>query len=89
MHAESSRDAPDDSSDDPSDDRSSGASGDRASGDLRNGASDGVSSELPAGAGQWQVAEPLGEWTLVGCTVAPGFDFARFELAPTDWQPGD
>jgi predicted cupin superfamily sugar epimerase len=23
----------------------------------------------------------LGDWTLVGCTVAPGFDFAGFELA--------
>jgi predicted cupin superfamily sugar epimerase len=30
----------------------------------------------------WQVAESLGDWTLVGCTVAPGFEFARFELAP-------
>lgn len=28
----------------------------------------------------WQMAEPLGDWTLVGCTVAPGFDFAAFEL---------
>lgn len=35
----------------------------------------------------WQAAEPLGEWTLVGCTVAPGFDFAGFELAPADWSP--
>jgi len=31
--------------------------------------------------GQWQAAECLGEWTLVGCTVAPGFEFAGFELA--------
>jgi len=37
---------------------------------------------------EWQAAEPLGAWTLVGCTVAPGFDFAGFELAPKDWQPG-
>lgn len=37
---------------------------------------------------EWQAAEPLGAWTLVGCTVAPGFDFAGFELAPEDWQPG-
>lgn len=37
---------------------------------------------------EWQAAEPLGEWTLVGCTVAPGFDFAGFELAPENWQPG-
>ena len=41
---------------------------------------------VPAGA--WNAAESLGAWTLVGCTVAPGFDFARFELAPEDWQPG-
>ncbi len=31
-------------------------------------------------AGVWQAAEPLGAWTLVGCTVAPGFTFEGFEL---------
>jgi uncharacterized protein len=31
-------------------------------------------------AGVWQAAEPLGEAVLVGCTVAPGFDFADFVL---------
>ncbi len=36
----------------------------------------------------WQAAESLGPWTLVGCTVAPGFDFAGFEMAPKDWRPG-
>ena len=35
----------------------------------------------------WQAAESTGEWTLVGCTVAPGFDFAAFELAPKGWGP--
>src|SRR5262245_1653957 len=35
----------------------------------------------------WQVAESLGEWTLVGCTVAPGFSFDGFELAPAGWSP--
>ena len=35
----------------------------------------------------WQAAECTGDWTLVGCTVAPGFDFARFELAPKGWIP--
>jgi len=35
----------------------------------------------------WQSAESSGDWTLVGCTVAPGFDFATFELAPKDWEP--
>jgi predicted cupin superfamily sugar epimerase len=36
----------------------------------------------------WQAAGTTGDWTLVGCTVAPGFDFAKFELAPKDWKPG-
>jgi uncharacterized protein len=40
---------------------------------------------VPAGA--WQSAESLGDWTLVGCTVAPGFAFKHFELAPTSWTP--
>jgi predicted cupin superfamily sugar epimerase len=35
----------------------------------------------------WQAAETLGDWTLVGCTVAPGFSFDGFELAPVDWSP--
>jgi predicted cupin superfamily sugar epimerase len=40
---------------------------------------------VPAGA--WQAAESSGDWTLAGCTVAPGFDFATFELAPKGWEP--
>jgi len=36
----------------------------------------------------WQAAESCGEWTLVGCTVAPGFEFSGFELAPEGWVPG-
>ncbi|GGE27086.1 cupin [Agaricicola taiwanensis] len=35
----------------------------------------------------WQAAETLGDWTLVGCTVAPGFSFEAFELAPPGWSP--
>lgn len=35
----------------------------------------------------WQAAESLGDWTLVGCTVAPGFEFSGFELAPPGWAP--
>jgi len=30
----------------------------------------------------WQAAESCGDWTLVSCTVSPGFDFAGFTLAP-------
>ncbi len=36
----------------------------------------------------WQAAQTLGEWTLVGCTVAPGFEFKTFEVAGNDWAPG-
>jgi uncharacterized protein len=35
----------------------------------------------------WQAAESLGDWTLCGCTVAPGFEFSGFELAPEGWAP--
>lgn len=38
-------------------------------------------------AGVWQAAESLGAWTLVGCTVAPGFRFEGFEIAPKGWAP--
>jgi predicted cupin superfamily sugar epimerase len=37
----------------------------------------------------WQAARSLGDWTLVGCTVTPGFEFKGFELAPKDWSPAD
>jgi len=40
---------------------------------------------VPAGA--WQSAECTGDWTLVGCTVAPAFEFAKFEMAAKDWGP--
>jgi predicted cupin superfamily sugar epimerase len=35
----------------------------------------------------WQCARPLGAWSLVGCAVAPGFEFAHFEMAPPGWSP--
>lgn len=55
-----------------------------------------LGTELEAGhrpqivvpAGDWQSAEPLGAWTLVGCTVSPGFRFDGFELAEPGWEPG-
>lgn len=40
---------------------------------------------VPANA--WQEAESLGAWTLVGCTVAPAFEFTGFELAPEGFDP--
>ncbi len=50
-----------------------------------------MAGERPQGIvprGWWQAAASLGAWTLVGCTVAPGFRFEGFELAPPDWAPG-
>ena len=35
-------------------------------------------------AGTWQAARPVGAYTLAGCTVGPGFEFADFSLA-VDW----
>lgn len=49
-----------------------------------------AAGELPQAvvpAGAWQQAESLGAWTLVGCTVAPGFEFAGFEMAPEGFDP--
>jgi len=40
-------------------------------------------------AGHWQSARSLGAWTLVGCTVAPGFEFGGLELAPKGFQLPD
>lgn len=49
-----------------------------------------AAGETPQGivpARAWQAARSLGAWTLVGCTVAPAFEFAGFELAPPGWEP--
>lgn len=37
--------------------------------------------------GIWQTSRSLGAWSLIGCTVAPGFEFASFEMAPAGWEP--
>jgi predicted cupin superfamily sugar epimerase len=37
----------------------------------------------------WQAAVSTGDWTLVSCVVAPGFQFDGFELAPPGWSPSD
>jgi predicted cupin superfamily sugar epimerase len=43
--------------------------------------------QIVVAAGAWQTATSLGAWTLVGCTVAPGFTFDQFEMAPPGWRP--
>lgn len=37
--------------------------------------------------GVWQSAVSAGPYTMAGCTVAPGFVDAGFELAPAGWEP--
>ena len=59
---------------------------DEASGELtrhRLGRSEAATNTQPllgVPAGVWQAARPLGDYALVGCSVAPGFDFAGFTL---------
>lgn len=38
---------------------------------------------------RWQRARSVGAWTLVGCTVAPGFEFQGFELWPDGRDPAE
>jgi hypothetical protein len=43
-----------------------------------------VQAVVPAG--WWQAARSTGDWTLVSCTVSPGFRFEGFDLAPPGWS---
>lgn len=47
----------------------------------------GAHPQIVVKTGEWQSARSQGEWTLVGCTVAPGFEFSGFEMAPENWSP--
>lgn len=51
--------------------------------DLANG----QRPQLVVPADAWQSAASLGAWTLVGCTVAPGFEFSAFTLADPGFDP--
>ena len=35
----------------------------------------------------WFAMKPAGSFSLIGCTVAPAFEFDDLELAPKDWKP--
>jgi predicted cupin superfamily sugar epimerase len=48
----------------------------------------GQSPQIIVPADCWQSAASLGKWSLVGCTVSPGFEFGGFTMAPAGWQPG-
>ncbi len=54
---------------------------------LGSGLGDGQRPQAVVPARHWQSARSLGAWTLVGCTVAPGFEFSRFELADATFRP--
>ena len=47
----------------------------------------GQTPQLRVPAGHWQAARTLGDYTLVGCTVSPAFEFEGFELAPPNFTP--
>ncbi len=54
---------------------------------LGSGLGEGQRPQAVVPARHWQSAHSLGAWTLVGCTVAPGFEFSRFELADATFRP--
>ena len=54
---------------------------------LGNDLGTGARPQIVVPAGMWQAARPLGGWCLAGCTVAPGFEFTGFEMAPKGWSP--
>ena len=54
---------------------------------LGNDLTGGQHPQVAVPAHAWQAARSLGDWTLVGCTVAPGFEFKNYELAPPGWRP--
>jgi predicted cupin superfamily sugar epimerase len=47
---------------------------------LGNDLAKGERPQIVVPAHAWQSARSLGAYTLVGCTVAPGFEFSKFEL---------
>jgi uncharacterized protein len=62
---------------------------DRSTVRLGTDLADGERPQAVVPAGAWQTARSLGAWTLVGCTVAPAFEFSGFEMAPPGWEPGE
>ena len=45
-------------------------------------------SHIVVRSGTWFSMETKGEYSLIGCTVAPPFNYDDFELAPKNWKPG-
>ena len=47
-----------------------------------------ASSHFVIKSGTWFSMKSKGNYSLIGCTVAPPFDYNDFELAPKEWEPG-
>jgi len=54
---------------------------------LGNAIESGERPQIAVPANAWQSARSLGDFTLAGCTVAPGFEFSKFEMAPEGFEP--
>ena len=54
---------------------------------LGNDIAKGQTPQIAVPSRAWQSAKTQGAYTLVGCTVAPGFLFEHFELAPDGFAP--
>jgi predicted cupin superfamily sugar epimerase len=54
---------------------------------LGNNIADGERPQIVVPARAWQSARSPGAFTLVGCTVAPAFEFSKFEMAPEGFEP--
>ncbi|MCS3901536.1 cupin domain-containing protein [Methanococcus voltae] len=48
---------------------------------LGNNLENGESFQITVPKNTWFAAEPLGDYSLVGCTVSPGFEYVDFEMA--------
>ena len=55
---------------------------------LGNNINNNENSHLVIKAGSWFSMKSKGSYSLIGCTVAPAFNYDDFELAPKDWVPG-
>ncbi|MDC0194992.1 cupin domain-containing protein [Alphaproteobacteria bacterium] len=55
---------------------------------LGNDLDNNESHHLVLAAGSWFSMTSSGSFSLIGCTVSPGFDYKDFELAPKNWEPG-
>lgn len=86
--ADTRRNRAEDGAEDRTEDRAGAGTGTRRRVTLGPDISGGAAPQAVVPASAWQRAESLGAYTLVGCTVSPGFEFSGLVLAPPAWEPG-